>query len=552
MILACLSRRSIGLCAVLALTSATREPGAIYRAQTSPAASPQQRDKSNDKLLDEGVAALERGDASTARDFLERVLAADPRSAEAHTYLGVLADRANDLKMAERHFAIAARLTPQSARARNNYGAILLRLNRTREAAAEFEASLRLDPNQAKALVNLAEIRFDSNTPEGLRAADDLFRRADTLAPDVEIARALTVIALRRHDRAQAAGYYHAYATRLAGADATVPPATVRSELGSALLEAGLLPEAEAELKAALALDPSNANTVVGLARVYLARKDIPAAGRTLEAALARKVEAAPIYALLAVVYQKSGHIENAIPAMRLAIQHDLQSEKYRIQYGILLTDANAPAAAVIRINEALQSFPKSARLWLALGLANLKMSKNNEAAQAFTHAIELDPAFAQAYAYLGMTRVAVGQYDEGARLYEQALQRNPGIAVVHYLLADALLKKTDADLARIESHLKQSIGIDGAYAPARLALGKLYARTEHLPEAISEFEKVIALDPNLAEAYYQIGRAFSRLRRKEEAQTALATFKRLSDSQKQQEQDEQRDIVRRLADVLF
>src|SRR5438093_3176809 len=503
MIVASLLRRSIALYAIVVFAAATREPGATCRAQTSPAA---RAAKPSDELLAEGVAALERGDAPTARDLLERALAADPHSAEAHTYLGVLADRAGDLNDAERHFALAARLAPQSARTLNNYGAILLRLNRMGEAAAEFEASLRLDPDQAKALVNLAQIRFASNTSEGLCAAEDLFRRADALAPDAEIARALTVIALRRNDRERAADCYRAYAKLLADAGGNAPDAAVRSELGGALLEAGLLDEAASELKAALARAASNADTVVRLARVYLARKDIPAAGRTLEAALARKVEAPAIYALLAVAYEKSGHIENAIPAMRLAIQLDPQSEKYRFQYAILLTDANAPAAALIRLNEALQSFPESVRLWLALGLANLKMSKNSEAAQAFNHAIELDPEFAQGYACLGMTRVAAGQYEAGARLYEQALQRNPKIAVAHYPLTAALLRKADADSARIETHLKQAVQMDATYAPARLALGRLYARAEHLPQAVVESERVIGLAPNLAEAYYRLG----------------------------------------------
>jgi Tfp pilus assembly protein PilF len=533
---------------ISALAAVAGGRGATGLAQT-PAA---QRLKPNDQLLAEGVAAFERGDDSTARDLLERALAADPRSAEAHTYLGALADRAGDLAAAERHFAAAARFAPQSARARNNHGAILLRLDRMREAAAEFEESLRLDPNQAKALVNLARIRFESGSPEGLRAADDLFRRADALAPDVEIARALTVIALRRGDRARAADCYRAYATRVASATDVTPAAGARSDLGGALFEAGLLAEAEAELNAALALDPANAETVLRLARVYLARKEIPAAGRTLEAALARKVEAPAIYALLAVVYEKSGHIENAIPAMRIAIQLDPQSEKYRFQYGVLLTETNAPAAAVIRLNEALQSFPKSSRLHLAIGLANLKMDKNGEATQAFNRAIELDPEFAQAYAYLGILRVAAGQYEEGVRCFEQALQKNPNIAVVHYLLADALIKQTDADAARVEKSLKRAIDLDATYAPALLALGKLRMRAGSLPEAVAEFEQVIKLDPNLAEAYYQLSRALNRLKRTAEAQSALAAFKRLSDSQKQQEQDEQRDIVRRLADVIF
>ena len=495
---------------------------------------------------------MERGDDSTARDLLERALAADPRSAEAHTYLGALADRAGDLAAAERHFAAAARLAPRSARARNNHGAILLRLGRIPEATAEFEASLRLDPNQSKALVNLAQIRFDSGSPEGLRVADALFRRADALAPDVEIARALTIIALRRGDRTRAADRYRVYAMRLANATGDLLPAAgARSDLGGALFEAGLLAEAEAELNAALMLDPANAETVLRLARVHLARKDLPAAGRALEGALARKVESPAIYALLAVVYEKSGRLENAIPAMRMAIQLDPQSEKYRFQYGVLLTENDAPAAALIRLNEALQSFPKSSRLHLAIGLANLKMSRNDEAVRAFKRAIELDPELAQAYACLGMASALAGRYEESAGFYEQALRKAPNIAIFHYLLADALLKQA-AGALRIKKSLRRAISLDANYAPARLALGKLRARAGRLPEAVAEFEQAVRLDPNLAEAYYQLGRALSRLKRAAEAQTALDAFKRLSDSQKRQEQDSRRDIMRRLADVVF
>src|SRR5262249_13290814 len=171
MTVARLSRRILALCLISALAAVAGGRGATGLAQT-PAA---QRLKPNDQLLAEGVAALERGDESTARDLLESALAADPRSAQAHTYLGALPDPAGDRPAAARTFAPAARRGPQSARARNTHAAILLRLDRIPEATAEFESSLRLDPNQAKALVNLARIRFDSGAPEGLRAADDLF-----------------------------------------------------------------------------------------------------------------------------------------------------------------------------------------------------------------------------------------------------------------------------------------------------------------------------------------------------------------------------------------
>lgn len=503
-------------------------------------------------LTVQGIAAFERGDRENARALLERAVKSNPNNAEAHTYLGILDDQAGDLKSAEIHFAKAARLSPKSASARNNYGAILLRLDHPREAAAEFEASLRLDPKQPNALVNLAQIRFGEGAPESLRAALVLFERAAALTPDAAIARSLVIIALRLDNPQQAANYYKTYAERLAGAKDSVPDAASRAELGGALFEAKLFDEAEMELKAALALDASSSDAVVRLGRVYLVRNDISSAGRILETAVARGNPTAPIYSLLAVVYEKSGRYDNAIPAMRLAIQLEPRSEKYHYQYGILLTNAYAPAAAVIRLDEALKLFPHSPRLWLARGLAQLQADKNEEAAQAISRAIELDPKFAQAYVYLGLVRDQVGQYAEAIKLYEQALRIDAGLAVVHQMIADAMLKETDADNVRIEAELKKSIALDATFVPAYLTLGKLYVRTQRWVEAAGEFEKVAKLDPESVEAYYQLARVYTRLNRKPEAQAILAKFKTLNESQKTKSDKEVRELVRRLAEVRF
>jgi protein O-GlcNAc transferase len=503
-------------------------------------------------LIAKGVAALARQEVAAARDYFEQALKANPKSVTAHTFLGVIADRSGALVEAERHFAAAALADPLSPSVRNNHGVSLHKLGRVEEAAAQFAASLRLDQSQPSALVNLAQIRFARGAPDDLRAARELFERAHAIAPDIETSRALTVIALRLKDTEAAAKYFREYSARLAGANSQAATTAARAELGAALLEAGLSREAVAELSAVVASEPSNAEAVVRLAKAHLALDELPSAGRTLEGAVARGLQTAPIYALLASVYEKSGHVENAIPAMRLAIERDPESEVYRFAYGMLLTSVLAPKAAEIRLKEALQLFPRSARLWLALGIAHFKAGINEEAAKALAHAIELDPKFAPAFAYLGMTRIEVGQYDEALKFYEQALAINEKMGVVDYLIADALQRKATPDAARIETHLVRAVKLEPAFAPARLALGKLYFRTDRLAEASSELERVTKLEPNLAEAYYQLGRLYGRMKRTAEAQAALATFKKLSEEQKEQSQSERREIVRRLADVRF
>lgn len=504
------------------------------------------------QIVEDGLAAFERGDTAAARAAFEKALTLKADEVTAHTYLGIIADRAGDLKDAERHFAAAVKAEPNRASVRNNYGAILLRMGRPSLAAAEFEKSLKLDPNQPNALANLAQIRFAGGTSDDLRASSELFKRAFTIKPDVEIARALTAIALRLKDPA-ASTYYQKYAAALAmesGTFAHVPAA--RAELGAALFEAGMLQEAEAELSAAVKLNPADTDSVVRLARVYLARKDLPAAGRTLEASVARGNDPAPVYALLAEVYEQSGHVENAIPAMRLAIQRDPKSEKNRFAYAVLLTNTNAPGAAVIRLEESLQMFPASSRLWFALGFANFRLDKNEEAERALRKAIELDPKFAAAFAYLGLIRARTGAYGEAISLYESALKADRKLAVVHHLIASAMLQQTNADARIIETHLRQSVEMDPAFMPARLSLGKLFMRSQRWTEAASEFEQVIKLDPNVPDGYYQLGLAYGRLKRTAEAQSAMATFKRLNDVQKKREDEELRAVVKRLSDVRF
>ena len=317
-----------------------------------------------------------------------------------------------------------------------------MRTGRPTLAAAEFEKSLKLDPDSAKRPGQSRADPICRGTSEDLRESAELFKRAFTIKPDVEIARALTVIALRLKDYASASTYYQTYAAALAadsGTSAHVPAA--RAELGAALFEAGLMKEAEAELSAAVSLNPADTDSVVRLARVYLTRKDLPAAGRTLEASVARGNDPAPVYALLAEVYEQSGHVENAIPAMRLAIQRDPQSEKNRFAYAVLLTNTNAPGAAVIRLEESLKEFPSSSRLWFALGFANFRLDKNEEAERALRKAIELDPKFAPAFAYLGLIRARTGAYGEAIALYENALKADRKLAVAHHLIADAMLK---------------------------------------------------------------------------------------------------------------
>jgi tetratricopeptide (TPR) repeat protein len=244
--------------------------------------------------------------------------------------------------------------------------------------------------------------------------------------------------------------------------------------------------------------------------------------------------------------------MENAIPAMRLAVTREPKKEAYHVRYGMLLTDAKAPAAAIIRLQESLKEFPRSSRLWLALGIAQLVNGLGADAQNSFEQAYGLDPKSVATLAYLGTAHAERGQYDEAVRFYELAISADEKIPVPYYLAADALLKRVNIDNARVEKYLRRAIELDPNFASARSSLAKLYTRSERWAEAAAQLERVIELDPTRADAHYQLGQLYVRLKRPTEAQKLLATFKRMSEEQKEQKDSERRALVRRLADVRF
>ncbi|HSL54701.1 MAG TPA: tetratricopeptide repeat protein [Pyrinomonadaceae bacterium] len=467
--------------------------------------------------VNDGVSAFERGDKSRAKVIFEQTLKKDPRNVDAHTYLGMIAADANELKEAERHFAAAASLAPSEPSTRNNYGAILMRLGRTPEARAEFEASLKLNADQPSALTNLAQIYFDRGQPDDLRMAGSLLERAAKNSSDVQIPHALLV-------------------TRL--------------KLGQLLMEKDLIDEAIAELSAALSSDRTNVDVILSLSRAQILKKDLRAAGRTLEGAVASGIDNAKIYAALAEVYGADGHYENAIPAMRLAVQRDPQNESYHFRYGLLLTDSHAPAAGILRLQEALKQFPSSPRLWLALGIAQLTHGQNVEAENSFKRSLAFDAKLVPALAYLGMTYGERGQYEKAIEFYEQAIALNNQLAALHYLVADTLLKMSNPDTNRAEKYLKRATDLDPNLAAAYLSWGRLYVRTNRYSEAAPLLERAVSLQPDLLEAHYQLSRVLVKLKRPDEANRELEVFKQLSEKQKAR--NESREIVRRLANVRF
>ena len=137
-------------------------------------------------------------------------------------------------------------------------------------------------------------------------------------------------------------------------------------------------------------------------------------------------------------------------------------------------------------------------------------MGKNPEAVRSYETAVKLEPA-ADLYASLGDIHDATGDLVRAEAAYAQAQRMEPGSAeylVKHGRCLVKLQRPKDAD--------------------AHFQLGKLAtARGDHL-SAIPHYERAVAANPSLKEAWYQLGVGYRRAGRDAESRLAMERFRKL------------------------
>ena len=178
-----------------------------------------------------GLAYLQQGNYPLAKEKLERSLKQNPKDADVHTGLGLLYDRTNEPKLADKHFREALRLAPDRPELSNNYaiylckngrvdegverfttvavnkyyrtpevalsnaGVCLKDAKRFDEAQKNFATAIKARPNYAEATVQLARLHLDrSQLPEARKVVETYLTAfkpdPDVLFTAVQVARA--------------------------------------------------------------------------------------------------------------------------------------------------------------------------------------------------------------------------------------------------------------------------------------------------------------------------------------------------------------------------
>ena len=232
--------------------------------------------KMPEACLNLGILLLQTDPAAAVAPLQQ---AADllPSQSRPRLLLGTAQERSGDLAGAAASFEGAVHLDPQDTDALLHLGNLYLRLKRPADAEAKFRAVLNAQPKSAAAALSLAQSLEAEDKPE----AADAYQAYLELQPADVAARAHLVHLLVAQEK------YDAALAELDRADAGKPPSSDSLRLRADIqIAQKKLDDAAATLQQAIKLSPQDAQLVGGLGRLYLQRRDFPAAEKQLKAAL--------------------------------------------------------------------------------------------------------------------------------------------------------------------------------------------------------------------------------------------------------------------------
>jgi tetratricopeptide (TPR) repeat protein len=178
---------------------------------------------------------------------------------------------------------------------------------------------------------------------------------------------------------------------------------------------------------------------------------------------------------------------------------------------------------------------PKSWRVRQLLAEANASAGRHLDAIAEYELAIKLAPNEPRLHEDLGTQYRLAGKLPEAEHAYLKELEIDPENVAARYKLGVLAIEKGDAARAKelIESALRVRPNLQHAeynLGRAEMLLGNDMVATMHFERAVSA-DVAASSDPEVVEqSWYQLGIAYRRLRRMDEAQKAMATFQRLKD----------------------
>ena len=252
---------------------------------------------------------------------------------------------------------------------------------------------------------------------------------------------------------------------------------------------------AEAEWRAALAIDPDSAPALDGLSQDLVGQKDYAGVIALLDKPGTTRARTSTQSLNLGMAYVGTAQLDSAIAVLRGGLNSD----------------------------------PGSLPIADELSMVLMLQGREDEAFAVFKLALDKHPGD-QVTQLLYLRAMVSSHAGEAVEYAHKLLAAYPNQWEVLYL--NAILESQEGDFRAARSHLERSIEINPGYSQSQAELGSILARLDDLPGAKQHLEKAIALGDADPEVQYDLAKVLQRLGDTAAAQEKLQIYQQLKRSQ--------------------
>lgn len=183
---------------------------------------------------------------------------------------------------------------------------------------------------------------------------------------------------------------------------------------------------------------------------------------------------------------------------------------------------------------------PQSWRVRQLLAESAAAAERHIDAIAEYQAAIKLAPNEPRLHEELGTEYRLGGKLQEAEQAYLQELEIDPQNVTARYKLGVLAIERGDA--TRGKSLIEAALRIKPDLQNSEYNLGRAEVQLGNDPAAAAHFERAAAAvgsDPDIiVQSWYQLGMAYRRLHRMDDAQKAMASFQKLKDEEADQRQN--------------
>jgi tetratricopeptide (TPR) repeat protein len=478
---------------------------------------------------------VSRKDFPQAISYLNETLNRFPTDLKARNLLGIALTGSGEIDKANREFKKALELNPRFYPALKNLATNELTLKRTADARVHFEQVLKLAPGDEVAHIMLAEIFFAANQCQtALGHYDKSYAR---IVSNPEWIFHYSHCSIQQGRQQQAI----AMLALLPADDATLQ-FQAGMELGRA--KAYIAAASHFDLARKGYPDPYQA----GYNQVLMQIKggDLQGGILTANKLLSQGYQRAELYNLLSEANVKAGNLQDALHALRQAVEINPTDEENYLDLAALCESYRNYDLGIQIADIGIQNIPGSFRLYLQRGIIRAGKADYTDAEKDFVAAQTLAPRESLPSVVLAMTWMIMGQFPKAVGLLREKAKLTPNDYLTQYTLGVALVRSGPAPGTQGEqeaiSAFESSIGLNPGFANAHSQLGKVLLRRGEVDRAIAELEKAVTLDPTEVGATYQMAQAYHRNGNEVRSAEWMARFTKL---QAQEREDEDAKLLK-------